>query len=387
MYIYELSMDTFLQNIENLITFIDETYEYCDTIPVEVYSNLSIAVPDDTGKQSWASMIWCNTYKLIECLDFTGAGILSELVGGLLNYYSDQHTTPPELQKGCANVIERFRITSLQLRSDLAAIHDNPEKHWNDTYTVPFGEKNTITVSEIAEAVFPNKYTEDFTQLIRIFSIYFRQEITKDKIPEVVKIVTYYMHSDNTFYAEDPSWPNARGNNGSAFLPAPPIRGNKYVVWGNVSGYYNNGHDEHDEDRYNVPYVISNVNIGDEADCKNTVSRFIQRSAPGAYLPIAYEYDCWVYYQYYLAPITDSWTSCRVVEDHFSEWLFIDDGFGNILNVDGVAYREDVFTKWNIEGSSGVKKNDSAFLSRNYMHIRKEDTNTSEQQWYYCIIL
>jgi hypothetical protein len=33
----------------------------------------------------------------------------------------------------------------------------------------------------------------------------------------------------------------------------------------------------------------------------------------------------------------------------FYGWLFIDDGFGNTINKDGVAYRDEVFRKWGIQ--------------------------------------
>jgi hypothetical protein len=383
-------MNIFIKNIRNIIGYIDETYEYSDTIPVEVYSNLSVSTPDDSGGQNWASMIWCNAYKTIELLDFPGASILSELIGGLLNHYGNPHTTPPELQKGCADVIERFRATSMQLRNDLTAIHDNPEKHWNDTYIIPFGSKPNIVVNELANTTFPEKYTQGFTDLLRIFVSYFRQELTKNKMPDIVKIVVYYMHNDNTFYAEDPSSSSSYANSCSAFIPGPPIGGNTYVIWGTVSGYYNNGHNEHDEEPYNVPYAISDTNFGDELDCKNTVSKFIKRSALGGYLPIKWEYNCWCYYQYYLSPIHDSWTNCRVVDDRFSKWLFIDDGFGNIINNDGVAYRSDVFTKWNIQGSSGVAQATHKYMPSSDISLSDKSAEASvasRSLWERCIIL
>jgi hypothetical protein len=44
-----------------------------------------------------------------------------------------------------------------------------------------------------------------------------------------------------------------------------------------------------------------------------------------------------------------------VAPDDFVNWLFIDDGVGNVTNPNGVAFRQEVFTSWGLKGTEGVQ--------------------------------
>ena len=44
----------------------------------------------------------------------------------------------------------------------------------------------------------------------------------------------------------------------------------------------------------------------------------------------------------------------RSASEDLCSYLFKDDGFGNVINPDGVAMRQDVFENWELEGSKGV---------------------------------
>ena len=137
------------ENANNLIDYIDDCSNYSNSVPTEVYDAFSIPIPSDDGNQSLASILFWSAFDLIGSCEFAGAGVISWMLGGLVNYYSQDGKTPDDLNKQFAQIIERFSKTMLQMRKDMAAIYDDPEKHLNDVYKIPFGDKNTFTVSEL----------------------------------------------------------------------------------------------------------------------------------------------------------------------------------------------------------------------------------------------
>jgi hypothetical protein len=56
------------------------------------------------------------------------------------------------------------------------------------------------------------------------------------------------------------------------------------------------------------------------------------------------------YRQYYILTDYGSPMDFAVADGGFITWLFIDDGFGNIVNPEGVGYRDEIVRQWMING-------------------------------------
>ena len=325
---YNNNMD--YSNIKNnafhMQMFIDDVVNYNNSILLEVYGKLQQEVPKDP-KQSTVSKLLQRAYEKVE--EKLGIPDIIGIYKGLDKEYD--LNPPPALIGDFSDIAERFRMTYLQMRTKLAQIYDKPEKYANEVY-------GDFQVGKMSTIHFPEYGTLDFNNLLVTFNNVFRMEITRDELVKRYKIgITEFI-----------SRPQVRLVN--------PVGGRDpefNVKWWILEHGINTLIPERS-------FGMSKEETINKGNFDNTLIPFLER-VPGVFLDrydrpdgIAWQEYCmvgkWVEYGQYtwtLLSAADKATALRL-----SNWLFIDDGYGNIMNPNGVAYRRDVFTKWGIEGSN-----------------------------------
>ncbi len=354
-------------NADLLITYIDKCTSYSSTVPMEVYDAFSIPVPSDDGTQSLASILFWSAYELLGETEIPGAGIISWILGGLVDYYSQDGKVPPDLNQKFINIIDRYTNTMLQLRRDLGNIYEEPEAHLNDTYTIPFGTKKTIKVSELADYDIPQSEDPHFTDLIDAFRKCFRRSVTKEIMPQYYQIATVFVKTierpdpfepERYLCSESPEDDNSSCSNSKSNCPLTWDIENSYILV-TAPGSNNNGYNNNSTDMI----YFNNVGTDQSVDSfYETLNAMVKTYGSGCYYSSKVIDNTVQYYCYWLV----NYRGCdditapnrnggwQVAPEAFTKWLFIDDGGRETLSLDAVAYREDVFKNWNLDGYKGV---------------------------------
>ena len=365
-----VNIEKIKRNANNLIDYLDGCNNYSSNTPMEVYTAFSIPVPADDGTQSLASILFWSAFELIGDCEFPGASVVSWMLGGLVNYYSQDGKTPDDLNKQFAVIIQRFNETMLQMRRDMCAIHDDPEKHLNDSYDLPFGDKKTFVVSELSDYDVPDK--DHNTDLIDMFRKSFRKTITKQLMSSKYKIAVVYT---KTVERPDPFEPEVylcsaspedddtscdrNGSNCASVWDANDANTQHIIV--TAPGSNNNGYDDFSTEMIQVD---NKGKDGSVASFYTTLESMVKDYGSGSFYHSKVVSDTKVeYYRYWLVNYRGcDYVSTRfksiggwqVSPEAFNKWLFIDDGGRQTLNADGVVTREEVFKEWGLDGSKGV---------------------------------
>lgn len=353
-------------NASRLIDFLDACSNYSSSVPLEVYTAMSIPTPKDDGKQSLASILFWSSFELIGSTEFKGAGIISWFLGGLVNFYGQDDSTPPDLNKVFNTVIERYATTMIQMRKDLGEIWKDPSFHLDDTYKVPFGDKGYVSVSDLGRYDVPDRRDPDCTDMVEVFRRALRRTITSQVMPQKYKIACVY---DRYIERPDPFEPEVQLCSVNPEDSDSGCSGNKAncpVEWHGDSVRISAPGSHNNNQSYNQDFP--NQGSGDSLDSlRKTISSIIQQYGGGSFYSSGVVGGRANYYQYWLiscdcgdayycddsASLGDC-SGWQVAPKDFTDWLFSDDGCGKVVAADGVATRADVFTKFGLTGSKGV---------------------------------
>jgi hypothetical protein len=88
--------------------------------------------------QSWANTLLSDSISgIIGSLPFPGSNFIGDILGGI---YNELTNSPPDNLKGVmGDVWNRFENNFLDALDKLAAIHDDPVGHWNDSFKTIYG--------------------------------------------------------------------------------------------------------------------------------------------------------------------------------------------------------------------------------------------------------
>ena len=337
-----------------MIQFLDACGDYSAQVPLEVYMAFQIATPSDP-KQGLASILFASSFELIADTELPGAGVLSWFLSGLQESYADPRTEPASLAAPFLNILERFDNNMTQMRYDLSVIHADPQSHLGDTYQIPWGPKKTITVAELGSYDFPSSEDPNFTLLIEAFRKAWKKTLTKNLLPTRYQIATIHYHYEDRpdpFEPEEDCWPeNPKGSDA------------------NVSQFWSGGDVEislcGDSGSRPRQSNVDGTGVNTLRAFQGTIAKIISANPAGCYV---YE-EVWdrpapdlnrvwkgaYYWSYWLVP-SGSYgkESFTLAPNDFVNWLFIDDGVGNVTNSNGVTSRLEVFQSWGLDGSEGV---------------------------------
>jgi len=345
------------ENAGRIIDFLDVCNIYSGNVPPEVYLKFNISDRPDKD-QSFIEILFCSAFETIAEENPYGK-VFAWFLSGLTEYYSEPGETPQNLLPGIfSDVLERFDATRLQLREDLSKIYDNPQAHLNDTYNIPWGDKKTITVSELDDYDLPTKESSVVTDCAVLFSKGLKKYLAMQLMPsqyEIATIYYYYHERPDPFEPEEYCYPQ-NPESGESNSPIDWDGNRLMITTCGSSGY-----------RFYVDNQDGNGSFFESSFIK-TVGKILKDNPAGFYCVDNYTLGSpWPppaplrslkFYSYWLIQkggyLKEDFS---LAPADFCNWIFSDDGFGNIVNPNGVDKRENVFTQWGLNGSKGVYYN------------------------------
>jgi hypothetical protein len=268
--------------------------------------------------------------------------------------FAEKETTPASLSTRFVNIVGRYEETMVQMRLQLSYIYENPGAHVADTYQIPWGSKKTIQVSELGLYDFPDSKSSDFTKLVMGFRKSWRRTVTKDMLPQryvigvVVRDFPLPLSGESTL--EDPKVFQARqftwsGGPVRVIYQHRDIHSFDFATQDNVEG---NGVNTEAALRETIAKIVS-----DYPAVFYVYQEKLERPFPASPTLI---FKGATYWSYLLVPEgAYGQAPFPVPPDDFVNWLFVDDGVGNVTNPNGVAFRQEVFTSWGLKGTEGVQ--------------------------------
>lgn len=336
------------QNLTNICDFNFYTYTNQTTMILEVYSRLYSATkpanPPDSKKDPWANI-------LVGALEIVGIvteqpeiEILAVVVGGVVEYVTSENDTVKtitgyDLAKDFSSEIDRNQNTYESTQKILSTMYSDPNTYRDQVLSIP-GYKS-CTLRDLINVDIPNKAAIGFTNAVAVQSRAFRANITVEEMAKLQNWDIYFVNDVDC------------AQEGHVYHPATPgiIGGvqrsrlfNSDYVGNNVRVVAN------DEIRRNHPEFVEAQGFGTSnsdlvksyVDANNS---FINQFPAALIYPWTVTnisvYSCRWYIMEGLNKIPDDSLNTPVANGDFMKWLFIDDGFGNIVNGDGIMYRFD----------------------------------------------
>jgi len=332
------------KNLDRLIDFADISYDYSQSAITDVYETLKAGnSPGDN--RSLFTKLMSSSYELIGAVPVPGSEVVAWFVGAVVDTYVDVNPPGVNLDEQFADMVERYSKTCLGLRGDLSDMYTNTNERRDQVYTVPFGNKQTVTLRDLINIEIPNKDDKSFNDLLVAQRRGLKHAVCKPPFQAMRKWGVYY---------------ELKSSNPRGLVPAKRGGNQGWIVHGNLNDW---GKGQELFSNQPLTYIrpeYVTVEIYGELDdpvanFKDAGARFIKGFPAAVIMPQDQNYMYngerqQAYRQYYVLTDYGSSINFAVADGDFMNWLFIDDGFGNITNPDGVGYREEIVREWMING-------------------------------------
>jgi hypothetical protein len=335
-------------NINNITDFNNMMYSLQTNSILEVYDKLYSAtkpanVPD-SKKEHWSNIL-CSALEIVGILsEQPEIEVLAVVIGGVVEYITENSDEFKTEKINLANELESELIrnddTYDTMGTMIANMYDDPNKYRDQVLNIT-GYKSCV-LRDLAKMDIPDKMDPAFSTATDNQDRAFRKQIT---IAEMKKMKFWEI-----CFIQD-----SQGDQfGSAYKPHETgIRGgvqrsrlfNKDFVGNGVRVISN------DEVRHYLPEYVKAEGFGTSNDdmTKSWIEAnksFIEQFPAALTFPWTVTnvsvYTCRFYILNTYDKVPDGGTAnTPIANGEFMKWLFIDDGFGNITNYDGVMYRYD----------------------------------------------
>jgi len=331
------------QNLVNLVDLNDEAYGPGVTEISIVHGYLGGLDNSDPGAGLFANLLFSAVSLIGEIEGLPAAPAIAWFLSAVVNTYNEK--TQPDLYDKFSSIADRYLTTYMDIDATLINILNNIDAHLDDVYTIPewlwslpfMGGKKTISVRELANYDFPAKYTNDFETCKDKFVLGFRNELVKQLLPTVpgLGIGTIHIHKMHAYWV---------------YVMTAPGASDDGVYWWR-DGEYTIDDNELQLQGHTVRVVGDGV-----SDFSRAAGDFCESTGAGLLIATARAPDNITYHKYYLLKGVDygSHDGWSYADADFYDWLFKDDGFGNVVRPDAVGLREDIFRHWAIKGASGL---------------------------------
>lgn len=343
----ELTSDEIISiqtNLDSIIVLSKEINSSQLSIINEIQSNLNNKNISDVNKNVYLEYYIKALLTIGIIIEESNVEIASVILGGIHMYITNNSSvkTTIILESTFESLERRIRNTYEVSQTLLSRIHDDPNEYRDLSLSIT--GKNSRTVRDLIDCVLPLCDSEIFKDCVKIASRQFRRNVT---ISEMVK-----MQSWDIYYVED----NINTNEfGFAYTP----------IFGTI-GDYQKSKEYSSISIGNEKEVITNDEIikyhTDYTRCIGTgnnnndltesyfhaMNSFISTFSSSIIYPWtitdASVYSCKWHIVNSESKIDNGSSKFNLANNNFMKWLFIDDGFGNVLNPDGVIYRVDLLT-------------------------------------------
>jgi hypothetical protein len=337
------------ENLFNCGDFNFMTYTLQEETIMDVYGTLKGEQfkkdAEDPHKNDWSRYL-CDALEIVGIVsEQPEIEILAIVIGGIIEYVTEDSEEASEITQINLNAefkkeLERNKQTYNSITQMLNAMHQDPNKYRDKELKIT-GYK-TCLLRDLAKMDIPDKMDPAFSNATDNHDRAFRKQIT---IAEMKKMKFWEM-----CFIQD-----SQGDQfGSAYKPQEQgIRGgvqrsrlfNKDYVGNGVRVISN------DEVRHYHPEYVKAEGFGTSNDdmTKSWIEAnksFIEQFPAAFTYPWTVTnvsvYTCRFYILNTYDKVPDGGTAnTPIANGEFMKWLFIDDGFGNITNSDGVMYRYD----------------------------------------------
>lgn len=315
-------------NVKAMIDWINHMHDYLQDPLNEVYLKVGQPANQDAA-QSFVSKVNGFAFEAIGKLPFPGSGAASNVLSSLFSSYDTN--SAPRLDTVFGDIWSRFSANFLRANDDLGDIYDNPYNHWQDIIINPItGQSYQVSILGNSDVVFPTQENDiiSFNGITDATVTSFRYNLTKYVLGQRWSI----LHQPN-----DTFWSGWNDNDAEDFAKAQ-INSNRdvFLVW----------------------------HPDQEGSCGSCPNDGI--STNELRLGIGDWYSSWDYYHGDSAP------------RDLCDWLFQDDGFGNVFNPNAITYRRDVFYNFPISGNLNDHPESRRLTSEN-KEVSKEDLDNGKR--------
>jgi hypothetical protein len=298
-------LDNLRNNALNITDFINHLHDYFQDVVNIVFVKIN-QEKDYDPSQRWISFVYGLTMSAFADVELKGSDTFASFMSTILSSYDNNTPSQEGLNETIGDVWERLSKTFLQANDDLALIAMNPEAYWNKTYWSETLNK-TFYLSDLGDIVFPakddiqNKGPIVFSSGTDILIQKFKYALTKYVLGKKWSI----LHDPDKLF-----WAN----------------GNDKQLTDFAKNMIKNNQD-----------IIVLWKPDESGSCASCPTRGLSSFEPR--LGIGDWYSNWDYF-HGASPTQD-----------MMKWLIKDDGYGTILNPDGIATRHEVFYEWDLQGS------------------------------------
>jgi hypothetical protein len=331
-------------NLDSIIVLSKEINSCQLSIINEVQNNLNSKNILDISKNVYLEYYIKALQTIGIIIEDSDVEIASVILGGIYVYVTNDSsvkTTIP-LETTFDSLERRIKNTYEVSQTLLTQIYDDPNEYRDLSLSIP--GKNSRTVRDLIDCILPLCESEIFKDCIKIASRQFRRNVT---ISEMIK-----MQSWDIYYVED----NMNTNEfGFAYTPIFGTIGDyqkskeySSITIGNEKEIMTN-----DEIiKYHTDYTkctgMGNNNNDLSESYLYAMNSFISKFPVSIIYPWtitdASVYSCKWHIINSENKIDNGSSKFNLANNNLMKWLFIDDGFGNVLNPDGVIYRVDLLT-------------------------------------------
>jgi len=331
-------MDKLVTNLKNLVDLNNENYNRSNPMIDEVYHYLDNHPDDnDNGLGLFGNLLF-SAFSLIGSIpDFPPGPFIAWFLSGIVD--SINTNPPPDLNVDFGNLVDRYSKTTFHIEEELDRLIADPEGNLDKEYKIPdyvklpppFDTKKTIKVRELLDVTIPDKYELVFAQCADAHKTGFRNELVKQELPRVGGYAVGAIHiQHSTKY--------------NLFIAQNPPGGDK-INW--TDGDWVIKNDELQLQGRSVTVSGNSFN-----DFNKTASSFNEQS--NSLIVVTDKTDTSISYKkyYMLQGFSDGeWSGWYLGPDNFYNWLFKDDGFGNIVRPSSVGMRDDIYRNWVTNGN------------------------------------
>jgi len=322
------------ENLKTIIALNDIVYAPANAEIAIVFANLGTSDKKDNGLESFADIFFSAMSTLVD-IDNPAIPFMTMIISGVLNSYTTK--TPDSLLVPFAQISERYLATYMQIDTDLTTIMNDPVTYQYTEYTLPntlklpapFAGKTTISINDLSGVQIPQPGTNDFNRYKDAFIVGFQYGLARQQVPSIggYSIGGFEVNDNPEFWYT---------------MAMPPPDANTYT-W--TSGQY-----QIDSEDLGFDTAIT-INGNSMSDFERCAGQFCTQVGGGLIVVTARSDTSITYIKMYMVQnfVLDDESGWNLGNASFYNWLFIDDGFGNTINVNGVANREEVFRTWGIQ--------------------------------------
>ncbi len=341
-----VNYDKIKSNLKNLIDLNRDVYAPTNSEIGIVYGYLKSEDNHDNGLGLFGNLLF-SAFSLIGSIEgLPGAPIIAWFLSGVVQSYYTPPTPPNLLDPDITKVADRYLAIYMQIDTDLTYLLNNIDENLDKVYNIPdnldlpepFKDKKTITLRELQDYDIPDKYNEKYVQIKNAHIIGFRNELTKQELARVggYAIGTVQRRIQQKYWLY--------------IMHAPGDAGDITHSWNS------NNFEIDNIELQKGNHITVNGNSIDDFD--KSMGSFCDQVGCAFVIPTSRNTDEVQYHKYYMVTgFSDGeWSGWDIPSKDFTDWLFKDDGFGNIVRPESVAMREDVFRNWNITNSDKLPK-------------------------------